>query len=232
MIRSGTFEEAVFAAIENYMGNVYTAIPCRVIAVRTSQSGAMVDIQPTINQRFRDGSTSPRSPILGVPVSFPVSSNAGVIFPVGIGTTGLAVFSMRSMDSWKGGDGGNSTPTNFAKFDKSDAVFFPGIQPPREFVGIPSKHAFGRNLADVVVFNNLGSGQENEIRLAPNGNVAINTNQDVNINCANFNVNASGANFNIGNTSWSGDYSGSGTFTFNGVVFETHVHGTSPPPSN
>src|SRR5690554_6832263 len=102
---TSTLQSVLGAAFWSEMDNVYTSIPCIVISVRDNGAGAMVDIQPTINQKFVDGRESRRTPILGVPVSFPMSSNAGIMFPIKVGTTGLAIFSMRSLETWKDSDG-------------------------------------------------------------------------------------------------------------------------------
>lgn len=259
--REASLQEVLVAAFQSQMNNIYTAIPCVVVAVRNNGTTAEVDIQPTINQRFKNGEIRERPVILGVPVSFPVSSSAGVLFPIKVGTTGTAIFSMRNLDVWKGGRGRPAAPANFAKYDKGDAIFYPGIQPGSVSLANPDKHIWSHNTDDVVVFNNIGTGTENEVRLKASGDVVINTNQDVFVNCENANVIAQSnismtcANFNldatssitmtapsatisIGNTSWTGNasyngnYTFSGTQTFNGVVFSTHVHGASPPPSN
>ena len=259
--REGSLQEVLVAAFQNQMSSVNTAIPCIVVAVRDSLNGAMVDIQPTVNQRFKDGTTKERPVVLGIPVSFPVSSTAGVTFPIKVGSTGIAIFSMRNLDAWKNGSGRPTTPLNFAKFDKGDAMFIPGIQPPGVNVNNPSKRTWTHSTEDTVLVNNIGTGQECEVRLKPSGDIVINTNQNVEVNCNNatitaqadvditcqnftvdasdsFNVIAATGSFNIGNTAWNGainhtgSYTGTGTYTFNSINFSTHVHGASPPPSN
>ena len=259
--REGSLQEVLVAAFQNQMSNVNTAIPCIVVAVRDSLNGAMVDVQPTVNQRFKDGTTKERPVILGIPVSFPVSSTAGVTFPIKVGSTGIAIFSMRNLDAWKNGSGRPTTPLNFAKFDKGDAMFIPGIQPPGVSVNDPSKRTWSHSTEDTVLVNNIGTGQECEVRLKASGDIVINTNQNVEVNCNNatitaqadvdvicqnftvdasdsFNVIAATGSFNIGNTAWNGainhtgNYTGTGTYTFNGINFSTHIHGASPPPSN
>lgn len=239
-------QDAMMSAFESQMGNVYTAMPCVVVAIRDSLQGQMVDIQPSLNQKFKDGSVQERPVILGVPVSFQVSKTAGFTFPINVGDTGTAIFSMRNMDTWKSGNGRPTSPANAAKMDKSDAIFFPGIQPPGVAVNNPGKHILAHNTQDTVMFANLG-GAENEVRLKADGSVEINTsNQPVIINCSDATVNASTSiNLNapamtvdvantlwIGNINHTGNYTGVGVQTFNGVVFSTHRHGTSPPPSN
>lgn len=257
--RTESLQEVLSSSFQNQMSGVHTAIPCIVVAIRGGLNGAMVDIQPTINQRFRDNEVKSRPVILGVPVSFPVSATAGLSFPISVGTTGVAIFSMRNLDAWKNSNGLPSTPLNFAKFDKGDAIFIPGIQPPSVNVNNPDKRLWQHSTQDTVLVNNIGSSEEVEIRLKSSGEVIVNTNQDVRVNCNNASVTAIGgisltsntlsitastAVVDIGKTTWvgnitmngalsqSGNYTGTGTMTFNGVNFSSHVHGTSPGPSN
>lgn len=253
---SALLQELQNAAVDNKSEQLHTAIPCIVVAVRDSLNGAMVDIQPTVNQRFKDNTTKERPAILGVPVAFPVSSTAGLTFPIKVGTTGIAVFSMRNLDAWKNSSGRPTTPLNFAKFDKGDAMFIPGIQPPGVNVNNPSKRTWTHSTEDTVLVNNIGTGQECEVRLKASGDIVINTNQNVEVNCknatvtaqdditldcTNLDVTASTATFAIGETSWIGNinhtgnliqignYTLTGTATFNGIVWDTHKHtGVTP----
>lgn len=251
---SADVQELLGAGFDNKINNMYTSLPCIVIAVRDGLNGQMVDIQPTINQKFKDGTVKERPQVLGVPVSFPVSSTAGFTFPIKVGSTGIAVFSMRNMDGWKAGNGRPASPMNFAKMDKGDAMFIPGIQPPGSAVNNPAKHVLVHDPADAVLFQNLG-GVESEVRLKADGSIEVNTsNKPVVINCSDATVNASGGiNLNaetmivdvpsmtfIGNITHQGDYSQTGNYTlvggqatFNGVVFNSHRHAPSTvPPSN
>lgn len=246
-------QDVLTSAFESQMNNIYTSIPCIVVGVRDGLKGQMVDIQPTLNQNFRDGSVAERPPILGVPVVFPVSSRGGMTFPIRNGDTGMAVFSMRNLDGWKAGNGRMGTPINFAQMDKGDAVFWPGLQPPSTAVNNPAKHVLTHDTSDTVMFSNLGE-TECEVRLKADGSVEINTsNKSVTINCSDatvnvsnsINLNASTMTVDIANTLWIGDvvqqgnwaqtgnYTGSGVQTFNGVIFSTHKHPPSTsPPSN
>jgi len=188
--RSGSLQEVLVAAFQNQMSNVNTAIPCIVVAVRDSLNGAMVDIQPTVNQRFKDGEVKERPVVLGVPVAFPVSSTAGFTFPIEVGSSGLAIFSMRNLDAWKNSSGRPTTPLNYAKFDKGDAIFIPGIQPPGVSVNNPSKRKWDHSTKDAVLVNNIGTAQECEVRLKASGDVVVNTDFNVEVNCNNATVTA------------------------------------------
>lgn len=240
-------QSTLTSAFDSLMNNKYTIIPCIVVAVRDGLNGQMVDIQPTINQMEQDGTVTERPVIAGVPISFQVSKKSGFTFPVEIGDTGTAMFSMRNMDGWKAGNGRSSNPMNFGKMDKSDAIFLPGIQPPGMAVNNPAKHVLTHSTKDTVIFGNIG-GAEAEVRIKADGSIEINTsNQPVVINCSDATVNASSSiNLNATdltvdatNTTWigpinhTGNYTGTGVQTFNGVIFSTHKHPPSTsPPSN
>jgi len=255
---SADVQELLGAGFDNKINNMYTSLPCIVIAVRDGLNGQMVDIQPTINQKFKDGTVKERPQVLGVPVSFPVSSTAGFTFPIKVGSTGIAIFSMRNMDGWKAGNGRPASPMNFAKMDKGDAMFIPGIQPPGSAVNNPAKHILTHDPSDAVLFQNLG-GVESEVRLKADGSIEINTSsQPIVINCSDATINAStSVNINTpsmvidaDNTTWIGDinlqgnlvqignYTITGIATFNGIPFNTHKHigvttggGTSGTPT-
>lgn len=231
MQASAGLESVLGSAFWSEMNNIYTAIPCVVITVREGGDGALVDIQPTINQKFVDGTVSQRSPILGVPVSFPMSSSAGVMFPIKVGTTGLAIFSMRNLESWKASNGASVNPLNRAKFDKSDAIFFPGIQPPSVNLTRPSMHTFPHSNEDTVVFNNIGTGAENEVRLKGDGTIVINTASkvevnagDVEVNSSTSIINSSSVTVNASDTVFNSNVSVNGMFTYNGEEYSTHTH--------
>lgn len=256
---SADVQELLGAGFDNKINNMYTSLPCIVIAVRDGLNGQMVDIQPTINQKFKDGTVKERPQVLGVPVSFPVSTTAGFTFPIKVGSTGIAIFSMRNMDGWKGGNGRPASPMNFAKMDKGDAMFIPGIQPPGVAVNNPAKHILAHDTNDAVLFQNLG-GVESEVRLKSDGSIEINTsNQPVTINCSDATVNASNSiNLNaqtmtvdVANTTWIGDityqgsvtqvgdYTQTGTYILSGININLHKHtgvqtgsGTSGPSTN
>lgn len=246
-------QSTMMSAFDSQMNNVYTIIPCIVVAVRDGLNGQMVDIQPTINQKQQDGTVAERPTIGGVPVSFQVSKKAGFTFPIEVGDTGTALFSMRNMDGWKAGNGRPSSPANFAKMDKGDAIFLPGIQPPGMAVNNPSKHVLTHDTRDTVVFGNLG-GAEAEVRIKVDGSIEINTsNQPVIINCSDATVNASSSiNLNastmtvdVANTLWIGDvvqqgnWTQTGTYVLNTININLHKHtgvqtgsGTSGPSTN
>lgn len=237
--QSPSLQETLIAAFQSQANNMWTAIPCIVVAVHLDKQ--MVDIQPAINQKMKDGTTRERPVIMGVPISFPVSKSAGFTFPIAIGDTGLAVFSMRNMDAWKSGNGKPATPMNFAKFDKGDAIFIPGIQPTSIAVNNPAKRIWDHSTADAVLVNNIGTSLEAELRIKPDGSIMIRTSGAVSVECDTADVLANSSasittpqlTVDAMNTTWTGNVTHTGTFSFNGVVFSTHRHAPSVvPPTN
>lgn len=237
-------QDLLVAAFQSQMNNVYTQLPCVVVQV---QGPDRVAIQPAINQKMKDGSTKERPVVVNVPVAFQVSKTAGMTFPIKPGDTGIAFFSMRSLEAWKNSDGYPSTPLNYAKMDKQDAMFLPGLQTSSTSVNNPAKHSWSHSIEDTVMFAGLGTGNEVEVRLQPSGNVLIRTNQDVSVECDNASVVANtSASITtpelsidaqnttwIGDCTWTGNVTHLGTFTFNGVNFITHRHAPSTvPPTN
>lgn len=230
-------QDILTAAFQSQMNNVYTSIPCVVVSFSGS---SRVNIQPALNQKMKDGGVKERPVIQSVPVSFPVSKTAGFTFPIKPGDTGIAVFSMRSLEAWKSSDGYPSTPPNYAKMDKNDAMFIPGIQPEGISVNNPSRHVWDHSIEDTVMFNGLGAN-EAEVRIRPSGNILFRTHQNISVECDNAEVIANSSasintpelSINATNTLWTGNVTHNGVFSFNGVIFSTHRHPPSTsPPSN
>lgn len=222
-------QDVLTAAFQSQMNNVHTAIPCIVVQV---QGPDRVAIQPSINQKMKDGGTKERPVVVNVPICFPVSKSAGMTFPIKPGDTGIAIFSMRSIEAWKNSDGYPSTPLNYAKMDKQDAMFVPGLQTTNVSVNSPSKHIWDHSVEDTVMFSGLGTSYEAEVRIKPNGNVLIRTNKDLSIECDNASVIANTSasittpllSINAEQTDWIGNVTHVGIFTFNGIPFASHKH--------
>lgn len=232
-------------AFRSQMNNVYTAMPCIVVAIPDNLTDMRVDVQPSLNKKYKDGRIEEQPVIFNVPLQMPGSSTTLISFPVHMGDTVLCVFSSRGLDAFKAGNGYPSTPTDFRKFDKRDAMAIPGLFPFSRSVNNPAVRKWAHNTQDLVVSHNISSGTEVEIRLDTSGNLTINTDQDVTVNANNATVNAQSSvavsapsmDVNVANTSWngninhSGTLSNSGTIVSNGVTVSGHIHASSPPPT-
>lgn len=197
--------ETVLEDFFNYkMSSVYTALPCRVVTVRSSLEDQRVDVQPLPNRVLPDETFKEQPTILNVQVMFPSSKKASLTFPIDVGDVVLCVFAQRSLDSLKASTGANTyTPEDRRKFDVKDAIAIPGLFPFQDAINAPSKRKWTHSTRDVVLVNNIGSGTECEIRLKDNGNIEVKTDQDFYatfndglIECNNLTINAAG-NFTV-----------------------------------
>lgn len=172
-----TMESAMIAFFEHHMRKVYTAIPAVIVAVRSGEKQS-VDVKPLINQVFPDLEDDTEHPvILHVPLIYPSSSTSAVTFPVHPGDTVMLVFSQASMDVFKSGDGTVQPPIDYRRFSIRDAIAIPGLFPFGAAINQVSKHTLPHSTDDLVVFHNLGTSAECELRMKPSGKIEINGSQ-------------------------------------------------------
>lgn len=157
---SNTLTSLINAALSYQMDSMFTCLPCVVVGIgNISQS--RVDVQPVINSLDKDGSSQNRPPILDIPVVFPSSSTSSISFPINIGDTVLCVFAQNSIDNFVFGDGSFVNPSDYRRFDKSDAIAIPGLFPFNKSKNLS-------NNTDLVVAHN-GS----QIRIKGDGEIAL-----------------------------------------------------------
>jgi hypothetical protein len=172
-----TFESATKALFEYQMRNIFTAIPAKVMMVENAGE-QRVSVKPLVNAVFPDWDDSEEFPtILSVPLMYPSSSSSAVVFPVHAGDTVLIVFAQSCMDVFKGGDGSAQPPSDYRRFDKRDAIAIPGLFPFGSAINQVSKHTLPHSTDDLVVFHNLGTSAECELRMKQTGKIEINGNQ-------------------------------------------------------
>lgn len=208
-MREGSFSTALEAFFNYKTSTMYTAINCRIVSIRTELNDQRVDVQPIPRAVKPDGESIDRAIITNVPVIFPASSKAAFTFPIDVGDTVLCVFSQRSLDQFKSAsDNTTYTPRDKRKFSIRDAIAIPGLFAFDAAINNPNKRTWTHSTRDTVMVNNIGSGQENEVRLKENGDIEIKTNQDFfaqfnngTIECNNLTINCQN-NFTIdvGNT--------------------------------
>lgn len=168
-----TMESAMIAFFEHQMRKVYTAIPAVIIAVRSDEKQS-VDVKPLINQVFADLEDDTEHPVLlHVPLIYPSSSTSAVTFPVHPGDTVMLIFSQASTDVFKSGDGTIQPPSDYRRFNIRDAVAIPGLFPFGSAINQVSKHTLPHSTDDLVVFHNLGTSAECELRMKQTGKVEI-----------------------------------------------------------
>ncbi|UAV89944.1 baseplate assembly protein [Pseudomonas phage REC] len=228
------------------MGDVYTALPCKIVNVYQDNKQQKVDVIPSVNDLMKDGTGEPSMQILGIPIIFPGSSTTLISFPINAGDTVLCVFAQRSMDNFKIGNGEPTTANDYRKFSDQDAVAIPGLYPFGKSLNNPAVRKYPHNSnRDLCIAHNIASGTEVNIVLAQSGDLTINTEQAVTVNCKtgvvnateSYTINTPTMNINASTTNWvgniihQGNYTMTGQARFNGRLFDTHTHAGVTPGS-
>lgn len=250
MAREDSLQELLNTSFEYQMAGVNTAITATVVSVEGLSKG-MISAQPSVNMKFKDGQIKEWPTIESIPIVFPSSSTSALTFPINAGDPVLLIFSMRGLDNFKNGNGLPATPTDFRKFDLSDAIAIPSPFPKGKSINNPDGRVWDHSIGDMVMSHNLGSGNEVEFRLKADGGIQIRSTKDVEILGKNIAINATEsfsltspkADFDIPQTTWigslsqtgdytqMGNYTATGVQTFNGIVFSTHKHISAVPGS-
>lgn len=117
--------EIINNAIWSNLNNLHTALPGIVKAYDPTTNKAT--IQPALNKAFLSGEMP--MPILeNVPIMFPGGTDFNITYPINVNDYVLLIFVERSIDLWLS-VGGQVTPRDPRKFDISDAIAIPGLQP-------------------------------------------------------------------------------------------------------
>lgn len=236
------------------MADMHTALPCKVVNVYSNNQQQKVDVLPSVDNLLKDGTGEPGMQILGVPVIFPGSMSTLVSFPINPGDTVLCIFSQRSMDNFKIGNGEPTVANDYRRFSDQDAVAIPGLFPFGKSLNNPGLRKYPHEPnRDLCIAHNIASGTEVNILLKQSGDLIINTESAVTVNCKtgvmnateSYTINTPTMNVNATTTNWTGDiiqsgnynqtgnYTMTGQATFNGVLFDTHFHsGVTPGVGN
>lgn len=183
--------EVIQSFIEYALQNKFTALPGVVLKVHNKGTQQLLDVQPSVSIKGRDGSVTDQATILNVPYQQPASSIGGLVFPINPGDNVLLVFSMRGIDTWKRGNGGLAPPSDYRMFSNQDCIAIPCIFPVSN-VPTSGKHTSGYAPGDVAIYN-ARNGSMCEIILKANGDVIVNSPKGVTVNCVTSNVNATGS---------------------------------------
>jgi hypothetical protein len=118
--------DIIKSLIKNDRENLHTSLPGEI--VEYSHAKRKAKVKPLIKFQKKDGTFLEYPIITGVPVVFPCSSSASLIFPVKSGDRCLLVFAERSIDEWLF-DGRDMEPEIHRLHSISDCIAIPGLQP-------------------------------------------------------------------------------------------------------
>ena len=121
-----TLNKAIHSVVEYRLSNLHTCLPGRVEKYDPETQKA--DVKPLLKRKFKDNTEIELPVIVNAPVVFPRSGGGSLTFPVVKGDGVLLLFSERSLDQWLSA-GGDVAPDDRRKFDLSDAIAIPGLNP-------------------------------------------------------------------------------------------------------
>ena len=223
------FEHLIGDAMSDSLNRLSTCTMGVVVGIHKSLHDMSVDVEPTLKELQKDGTSISNPVIYRVPVQMPGSGTSLINIPLHIGDTVLLVFVNRSLDVWKTSNGFPSTTNNFRKFDSSDAVAIPGVFPFPKSVNNPRVRKWKHNTDDLCIAHNIGSASEVEIRLTGDGKILFNTDSDVEWKVNKMKI--IGDVEHNGSFTHNGVFSNTGSLSSNTVTLDTHKHsmGGNPP---
>ena len=237
------WQDYIATQMHNQNENQRTAFPAKVVGVNNLSTGS-VTIEVS-NPRYTDeGVNMDETVILNVPVMMPRTQNSIVYMPIKVGDTGLCIVADNNIDNFKMAN--NTAPIKVRDDrmkDAMDSVFIPGLAP---FSQMSKQHQalkLPRNLDDLTIIHNTGSGAEVNLTLKADGNAEINSAFTVKVNSKDIELTATNSlsltaqtmTVNAQTTNWTGNivhqgnYTMTGQATFNGVLFDTHFHSGVTP---
>ncbi|MGZ0715708.1 Gp138 family membrane-puncturing spike protein [Pseudomonas palleroniana] len=234
-----SYIDVIKTEIHNHNDSIRTSFPAVVVGVNNTAVPS-VTVKSLVQRYTDDGENMDDLHILNVPIAYSRTSNSLILFPVKVGDTGMCIVADNSLDNFK--IASNSNPTKVANNrmkDEMDAVFYPGLTPPGVMAQQFQSLKLPRDANDLTIIHNTGTGAEVNFTLKADGNVEINSQftvkviaKDIELNASNsVSINASSLKVNVTDTTWTGNTTISGTWTFNGIPFDTHKHAGVTPGS-
>ena len=121
-------KDALYRWFRGAMEGVHTAIPAAIVSYSGHSKRAAV-VRPVVHFRGRDGFIVPYGEVTGVPVMFPGTSRASMVYDLVKGDTGLLLVTESGIGNWLAGVGDAVEPEDASRFTMQDAVFIPGLFP-------------------------------------------------------------------------------------------------------
>lgn len=201
--------ELVQTMIDRSLTETHTCLPG--IVESFDEATQLAKVNPAIKRLARASGSVAIPPILDVPVVFPSAGGYSITFPVSAGDEVLLVFSERAIDNWLS-QGGVHDPYAVRKHDYTDAFAIIGIH--------SNSRAISSYATDgLEIRNDAGT---TKIKLTSTAvTIDIST-----LGGATFNADGSVV-FKNGASITAGGNFVSGT----GITLNTHVHGSSGPPT-
>ena len=195
--------------VDRSLTETHTCLPGIVESFNAATQLAKVN--PAIKRLARSSGSVAIPPILDVPVVFPSAGGYSITFPVSAGDEVLLVFSERAIDNWLS-HGGVQEPYTVRKHDYTDAFAIIGIH--------SNSKAISSYATDGLEIRHNTSGTKISVTSSEVG-IDIDSSRVVTYNADKSVTFGNGASITADGNFVSGT----------GITLNTHVHGSSGPPT-
>ena len=121
-----TLAEALRKSFESQLSELHICLPGKILTYDYTTQKATV--KPLLKRRLGDETLQTLPTIVSVPVIWPRSGGAQLVFPVSEDDGVLLLFSERALETWLT-LGGDADPADPRMFDLTDAIAIPGLNP-------------------------------------------------------------------------------------------------------
>lgn len=169
-----SFERMLKTYVDSYIGDCFFSLPAQVVGVQNISQNR-IDVIPLPNKNHDDNTSQEYPVIRNVLLATQGTKDCAFLFPVKQGDVVLLTFSQAAIEQLKLGVTSPYDNFNRRFLDINDAIAYAGVTPFTESNRDGLRHTYQHSTDDLVVVNNIGSSNQNEIRLLPNGEIKITT---------------------------------------------------------
>lgn len=167
------------------------SIPAVVTGVQRLKEG-YVDVKPIVNRiNTQTGDTFERTTIKDVRLIFPSNSTSTFCFPVKQGDQVRLIFQNCSIQKFLDGNTNTHDPISNSFLNLNDVTAEVGFQTTKDSCFDANNYSTEFESDSLNIIHNKNTERESKIEIKDSGDIFINTNNDVNVNCETLNVKSS-----------------------------------------
>lgn len=236
-------EEAARTAQDAHQARLWTALPgiieswdddAGTVTVQPSIQGRILNRNPTTGEVVEQLANLPL--LIHVPIVWPQCAAGALTFPLTQGDEVLVTFSARAIDSWWQ-SGGIGAPIEKRMHDLSDGFAHVGVtSQPRRLPNVSTENIQLRNFDGDVFYELTPAGKcrvvaTDNAEIVAGGDVTVQAEGSIELTAAEDVTIAAGGDVTI-TAGGAMTVTAPGKITLNGIVWDDHIHGSSPGPSN
>lgn len=184
-------EKLINFLVKNQIRDMNFSIPAVVTGVQRLKEG-YVDVKPIVNRiNTQTGDTFERTTIKDVRLIFPSNSTSTFCFPVKQGDQVRLIFQNCSIQKFLDGNTNTHDPISNSFLNLNDVTAEVGFQTTKDSCFDANNYSTEFESDSLNIIHNKNTERESKIEIKDSGDIFINTNNDVNVNCETLNVKSS-----------------------------------------